>query len=119
MDFMIKLSLLAALCLAAVDADAAAVKYGKGVKAGPVLKISELQARIDELEGKTVRVEGPVVGVCPKRGCCIKLAGDKEFTDVTFKVKDGEMVFPMSVQGRHASATSPSTRARSRPPSPS
>lgn len=102
---MIKTILLAALCLSAypVDAGAAAVvKYGKGVKAGAVIKISDLKARIDELEGKTVRVEGPVVGVCAKRGCWIKIAGDKEFSDITFKVNDGEIVFPMSVQGRYA-----------------
>lgn len=102
---MTKIILLAALLLSAypVDAGAAAVvKYGKGVKAGAVIKISELKARIDELEGKTVRVEGPVVGVCAKRGCWIKIGGDKEFSDITFKVNDGEIVFPMSVQGRYA-----------------
>jgi hypothetical protein len=102
---MIKTILLVALCLSGLSTNAGAartVKYGKGVKAGSILKISDLQARIDELEGKTVRVEGPVVGVCPKRGCWIKIAGDKEFSDIRFKVNDGEIVFPMSVQGRYA-----------------
>jgi hypothetical protein len=97
--------LIAALSLSAFapNAEAAgAVKYGKGVKTGAILKISELNARIDELEGKTVRVEGPVVGVCAKRGCWIKIAGDKEFQDLRFKVNDGEIVFPMSVQGKYA-----------------
>ncbi|MDD5302763.1 MAG: DUF4920 domain-containing protein [Elusimicrobia bacterium] len=102
---MTKIVLFAALCLASFPAAADAaksVKYGKGVQAGAILKISDLQARIGELEGKTVRVEGPVVGVCAKRGCWIKIAGDKEFSDIRFKVNDGEIVFPMSVQGKYA-----------------
>lgn len=102
---MIKSILLVALCLTVSSPSANAaksVKYGKGVKAGAVLKISDLYARIDELEGKTVRVEGPIVGVCPMRGCWIKVASDKEFQDIRFKVSDGEIVFPMSVQGKYA-----------------
>jgi len=104
-ESMIKTIFLAALFVPGLSADAGAaavVKYGKGVKAGAILKISDLQARIAELEGKTVRVEGAVVGVCAKRGCWIKIAGDKEFSDITFKVNDGEIVFPMNVQGRYA-----------------
>lgn len=100
---MTKGFLFAALLTAATAAGAAApVKYGKGVKAGDVIKISELHARIDELEGKTVRVEGPVVGVCPKRGCWINIGGDKEFQEIRFKVDDGVIVFPVSVQGKYA-----------------
>lgn len=102
---MTKTVILVAMCLFVFSTDANAaksVKYGKGVKAGAILKISDLKARIDELEGKTVRVEGPVVGVCPKRGCWIKIAGDEEFSDIRFKVNDGEIVFPMSVQGKYA-----------------
>ncbi len=100
---MFKKILVVSLCLAATSAWAAkSVKYGKGVKKGPAIAISELHARIDELQGKLVRVEGPVVGVCPKRGCWINLAGDKPFQELRFKVNDGEMVFPMSVQGKYA-----------------
>lgn len=100
---MTRFVLLAALCLSASAAGAAGpVKYGKGVKAGDVIKISELHARIGELEGKTVRVEGPIVGVCPKRGCWINLASDKEFQEIRFKVDDGVIVFPASVQGKYA-----------------
>jgi len=78
--------------------------YGDGVKATGTLKISEVIARADELEGQTVRVEGLVTGVCAKRGCWFQMASDKEFESITFKVVDGEMVFPMSMKGKYAVA---------------
>ena len=78
--------------------------YGDGVKATETLKISELVAKADELEGKSVRVEGLVTGVCAKRGCWFQMASDKEFESITFKVVDGVMVFPMSMKGKYAVA---------------
>ena len=45
-----------------------------------------------------------MVDVCKKRGCWIKLAGDKEFESIRFKVEDGVMVFPMEAKGKTARA---------------
>jgi len=78
--------------------------YGDGVSTIETIKISELVAKADELEGKTVRVEGLVTGVCAKRGCWFKMASDKEFESLTIKVTDGVIVFPMSMKGKHAVA---------------
>lgn len=86
------------------QASVAGVKYGKGAAAGETVKISELHAKMDKYEGKRVRVEGPVVAVCPKRGCWLRLGSDKPYQDLLFKVKDGEMVFPMGAQGKYAVA---------------
>lgn len=86
------------------QAPAAGVKYGKALGAGETVKISELFAKLDKYEGKLVRVEGPVVGVCAKRGCWIRIGSDKQFQDLQFKVQDGEIVFPMSAQGKYAVA---------------
>lgn len=80
------------------------VKYGKGAESGKTVKISELFARLDKYEGKLVRVEGMVVAVCPKRGCWIRIASDKQFQALQFKVQDGEIVFPMSAQGKYVVA---------------
>lgn len=80
------------------------VKYGKGVGAGKSVKISELYANMAKYEGKLVRVEGPVVAVCPKRGCWMRIGSDKQFQTLLFKVKDGQIVFPMSAQGKYAVA---------------
>ncbi|MBI4351381.1 MAG: DUF4920 domain-containing protein [Elusimicrobia bacterium] len=86
------------------QAPAAGVKYGKGVGAVDTVKISELFAKMDKYEGKRVRVEGPVVAVCPKRGCWMRLGSDKQFQDLLFKVQDGQIVLPMSAQGKYAVA---------------
>ena len=79
--------------------------YGEGVTTTLTVTPTELVARIDELDGKRVRVEGLVTDVCAKRGCWFKLAADEESAQtVTFKVTDGVMVFPMSMRGKHAVA---------------
>jgi len=78
--------------------------YGDGVKITRTMKVSEVIAKADELEGDTVRVEGLVTGVCAKRGCWFKMASDKEFESITFKVTDGVIVFPMSMKGKYAVA---------------
>ncbi|MHC4408989.1 MAG: DUF4920 domain-containing protein [Planctomycetota bacterium] len=79
--------------------------YGEGVTATLVVAPADLVARIDEFEGKRVRVEGLVTDVCAKRGCWFKLAGGEESAQtVTIKVTDGVIVFPMSMRGKHAVA---------------
>ena len=80
------------------------VKYGKGVASRKTIKISELFTRLDVYEGKSVRVEGIVVSVCPKRGCWRRIGSDKQFQDLLFKVKDGEIVFPLNAQGKYVVA---------------
>ena len=49
--------------------------------------------------GQTVRVQGPVVGVCKHRGCWIEIASDKEMQKIQLKVADGEIVFPPEIVG--------------------
>jgi len=78
--------------------------YGKGVTASDVVAISELMASPGAYVGKTIRVEGLVTDVCPKRGCWMDLAGDKDLQTVRIKVDDGEMVFPLDAKGKKAVA---------------
>ncbi len=78
--------------------------YGKPLTDVPTVAVSELIDNIDNYAGKQVRVEGMITDVCAKRGCWMKVAGDREFETVTFKVQDGVIVFPMSDRGRHAVA---------------
>ena len=78
--------------------------YGSGVAAGDVVAVSELIANPAAYVGKTVRVEGLITEVCPKRGCWMNLAGDKEFQTVRIKVDDGVIVFPLDAKGKHAVA---------------
>jgi cytochrome c-type biogenesis protein CcmE len=79
--------------------------YGEGVTATLVVAPADLVARIEEFEGKRVRVEGLVTDVCAKRGCWFKLAGDENSAQtVTIKVTDGVIVFPMEAKGKRAVA---------------
>lgn len=77
--------------------------FGK-VSDAKAVKLSELLAKPNDYVGKQVKIEGLITDVCPKRGCWIKLAGDKEFQTITFKVDDGVITFPMTVKGKRAEA---------------
>ena len=78
----------------------AATKYGKGVSEATPVKLSDLMAKPDDFVGKVVKVEGLITEVCPKRGCWINVAGDKEFQTIRIKVEDGVIVFPMTDKGK-------------------
>jgi hypothetical protein len=78
--------------------------YGAGVGKAQLVKISELTANPEAYVGKSIRVEGLVADVCPRRGCWMELAGDKEFQTIRVKVDDGEMVFPLTAKGKVAQA---------------
>jgi hypothetical protein len=88
----------------AAAADVKGKVYGGGVTIAETVKISELLSRVDELEGKRVRVQGTVLDVCPKRGCWFEMASDAPGKHLRFKVRDGVMVFPLSAKGKFAVA---------------
>ena len=95
---------LVAILLATPAFGAEGKTYGKGLTDAQLVKVSALIEKPDEWVGKRIRVEGLVTGVCKKRGCWIRIGGDKEFQSIRFKVKDGEMVFPVEAKGKHAVA---------------
>ena len=75
----IALAALAAVMLLASAAMAGdATKYGKGVELEESVKISQIYEHPEKYLDKTVRVEGPVIGVCNKRGCWMELASDQD-----------------------------------------
>lgn len=78
--------------------------YGAGVKLVDATSISAILATPEPFAGKTVRVEGMIADVCPKRGCWMELAGDVAGDKLRFKVEDGAMVFPMDAKGKYAVA---------------
>lgn len=88
--------------LVPLAAHAAEKKLGKPLQLKTRTKVSELYAAPDKYKEKRVQLEGPVVGVCKKRGCWITLGGDKDFQSVTFKVEDGVIVFPADAVGKRA-----------------
>ncbi len=79
-------------------------KYGKPVTVKEKTSVSAILAEPKSFHGKTVRIEGLVVEVCAKRGCWIKVAGEKDGETITFKVEDGVITFPMESKGKTAVA---------------
>lgn len=100
---MTRLAILASLTLSTLVLAADPQTFGT-VSDAKAVKLSDLLAKPDDYVGKTVKVEGLVTDVCSKRGCWLKLGGDKEFQTITFKVDDGVISFPMSVKGHRAEA---------------
>jgi len=76
--------------------------YGKGITLSDHTLLSTIMEEPEKFEGKQVLLSGTIVEVCPKRGCWVDLSGDKEFEKIQVKVKDGEIVFPLSAKGSEA-----------------
>lgn len=78
--------------------------FGAGITLADSASIDAILADPTAFKGKTVRVEGMVLDVCPKRGCWMELAGAEPGHKLKFKVTDGEMVFPPESKGKKAVA---------------
>lgn len=76
--------------------------FGNGADPKQKIAISELMQHANKYEGKVVTVDGMVTDVCSKRGCWMTVQSDEKFKNIRIKVKDGEMVFPMSARGKTA-----------------
>jgi uncharacterized protein DUF4920 len=82
----------------------AGTTFGAGVKLAEATPIDTILAEPKAYQGKTVRVEGMVTDVCPRRGCWFDMAGGGPGKKLKFKVTDGEMVFPLDSKGKYAVA---------------
>ena len=89
---------------AATPTPASGNVFGAGVKLEASTPISAILGDPKAFAGKSVRVEGMVVDVCPKRGCWMDLAGTEPGQKLKFKVVDGVMTFPMDAKGKYATA---------------
>ncbi|MBY5991707.1 DUF4920 domain-containing protein [Ferrimonas balearica] len=67
--------------------------------------LTTLMAEPDQYLDKPVTIEGEITGVCQKKGCWMTLTSDPAYPDLRIKVRDGDMVFPVSAKGRKAVAT--------------
>lgn len=85
-------------------ASPAGTSYGAGVKLAESTAMADILKDPAAYQGKTVRIEGMISDVCPKRGCWMELAGDVPGQKLRFKVEDGDMVFPLEAKGQYAVA---------------
>lgn len=92
-----------ALVLAAAPALAAPVHVGAPVDVATATPIADILARPADFEGKVVKVEGEVSGVCTRMGCWMDIA-DADGQRIRVKVQDGVIVFPADSVGKKACA---------------
>ena len=92
------------LCLLVVPAVCGAEVYGGGVSVAEPTPIGKILADPDAYVGKTVRIEGKVLDVCPMKGCWMELAGEDGKQSLKVKVDDGMIVFPVTSKGKLAVA---------------
>lgn len=98
---MIK-QIISLMILASIISFAQTEKLGKELTLTEKTKISEIITSPEEFLGKTVLVEGEVLDVCPAAGCWMELKSDDGEGKIKVKVRDGDIVFPMSAKGKKA-----------------
>ena len=104
---MTRLVLIAALLMAVTTvAIRGAETFGAAPTVKEVTPIPQLLAKPADFQGKTVRVEGIVTGVCTMMGCWMALApaDAPKGQAILIKVDDGVIVFPTSARGKRATA---------------
>ena len=75
--------------------------YGNMSKTDKVYGVDELIQNKDDYINSIVKVTGLIEEVCPMRGCWLQVGGeDNNNKKIRFKVKDGDIVFPLSSKGR-------------------
>lgn len=79
-------------------------KYGKDLTIKNPTGVSEILSNPEKFNGQSVLVEGTIVDVCEKKGCWIKIAGEKESDVIQIKVEDDVIVFPMEAKGKRVKA---------------
>ena len=102
-------SLLAATTLLIVSMSVAtrgAETFGAAPTVRDATPIAQLLEKPADFQGKTVRVEGVVTGVCTMMGCWMALApvDAPKGQAILIKVDDGVIVFPTSARGKRATA---------------
>ena len=78
--------------------------FGAGVKEPETTSVGKMMATPDAYVGKTVRIEGQVVDVCPMKGCWMELEERDGGARMRVKVDDGVIVFPVTAKGKTAVA---------------
>ena len=75
--------------------------YGNMSKTQKVYGVDKLIHNKNDYMGSIVKVEGIIEEVCPMRGCWLQVSGeDDKNKKIRIKVKDGDIVFPLSSKGR-------------------
>lgn len=77
-------------------------KYGKEITLKEKTTVSSILLEPEKFNGKSVLIEGEILGVCQGMGCWIEVAGKNENEKIKVKVEDGVIVFPKDAKGKTA-----------------
>lgn len=91
--------------LALLTFTAAAANFGAVVDKTKLVDVTDILAKPQNYLQQQVTVKGTVEAVCQKKGCWMQLAADANQPTFRIKVKDGDMVFPVSAKGKTAYAS--------------
>lgn len=98
--------LIIALLAAGVLLNAqAATVFGEAVVKDAAMPVSQLLQQPATYLDKVITISGTVDSVCSKQGCWMKFTTDNSPMPFRIKVRDGDMVFPLSAKGKTAYAT--------------
>ena len=75
--------------------------YGSSFTITVKNKIDNLLNSPEEYLGKEVLVTGEITEICPMRGCWIDIKDPESESNIRVKVTDGEIVFPLSANGKY------------------
>lgn len=104
---MIKQTFISLLLTLAVSftTQAKTLTFGDGANMSKLKTISTVLANPSDHLNQEITVKGKVAAVCKKRGCWMELAAEQSQQVLKIKVKDGDMVFPVSAKDKIAYAT--------------
>ncbi len=84
---------------------AATQRFGSEVDLKALTPVSRIVAAPDQYLEKQLTVQGRIHSVCSNKGCWMQLESDQANQQFKIKVRDGDMVFPVSARGKTAFAT--------------
>jgi len=97
--------LLLTTALALTAFTASAITFGGSVDKTKLVTVTDILAKPQSYLQQQVTVKGTVEAVCQKKGCWMQFAADANQPTFRIKVKDGDMVFPVSAKGKTAYAS--------------
>ncbi|MDR7121056.1 DUF4920 domain-containing protein [Rheinheimera soli] len=103
MKLVKQMLLTTALTFAAFSTSA--TTFGAAVDKTRLVEVADILAKPQSYLQQQVTVKGTVEAVCQKKGCWMQLSAGKNQPTFRIKVKDGDMVFPVSAKGKTAYAS--------------
>lgn len=97
-------ALVAASCFWGL-AYAEPIQFGAEVQHDKLVALSEILATPEQYLQQEITVQGTITAVCEKMHCWMRFATAENEPAFRIKVRDGDMVFPLSAKGKTAYAT--------------